>query len=244
MTVRPDRRRGREIMKPQMDLNAMMNQGLAELHEEGYLANAVKEQLKKTIDSTVIDCFGMYSDFGSALKKQVKSLLNVNFEKLDLPSYNVLVLEAVREYIDASVHVKGIKKMKEHLDEIIGEPLKEYKLSELIDKLKQDAREDNGDDLDGSEISLHVDDSRSLTFVYFDQEGGKSSYSCKYRLAVDTKTGQLKSATIDGKDFDKRIIMGGLYGVDRTLFKLFAHSSTLIIDSDSVETSYGYTDEY
>jgi hypothetical protein len=224
-----------------MDLNKMVNDSLVKIEAEGYVEKAVEKRLKETITSIVDDLFRSYSDFGKNLEKEVKATLNINLKKLDLTGYNVMVLNAVQEELDKVVHMQGVEKIKESLAKLLSETQKEYKLSELINEFKEDVLSDDSD-YGGREISFHVDRRYSSIYIAFDKDDDKSEYSCQYRICADSE-GSVSSVNIDGKKFDNKVIMGGLYGFDKTLFKIYAAGAKIIIDDGDVDIEYGSSEE-
>ena len=223
-----------------MDLNKLVNESLAKIEQEGFVQETVEKQLKKTIESIVNDLFRSYSDFGKNLEKEVASQLNVNLKELNLAGYNVMVLNTVKEKLDEAITIQGIEKIKESLNEMLVGVEKEYKLSDLVEKMKESANEYG--DHNGEEISFHIDSDRKvLTFISFDEKEGKSEYECKYRLSVD-KDGKVTSVKIADKQFKNNVIMGGLYGLEEVLFKLYASGAKLLVDDDDIEIEYGYGD--
>ncbi|MCC5465564.1 hypothetical protein [Pelosinus baikalensis] len=224
-----------------MDLNKLVNESLAKIQQDGFVQKVVEKQLKSTIESIVDDLFRSYSDFGKNLKKEIESQLKINLNELNLAGYNVMVLNAVKEKLDEAVTIQGVEKIQQALDAMLGDVKKEYKLSELIKKMKEESNEYG--DHNGEEISFHIDsDRRILTFISFDEEDGQSEYECKYRLSV-SKDGKVTSVKIGNKELKNSVIMGGLYGLDETLFKIYASGAKLIIDEDDVNLEYGYGDE-
>ena len=222
-----------------MDLNQVASETLAQLETDGYIREAVEKQMKETTDKVVEKLFGQWSPFAKTLEAKVAEQLKVNLDKLDLPSYGAMILNVVQQQLDAATHLTGVGKIKESLAELLGDPAKEYKLSELIDELKKDARNlcYSDDDL-GQEVSLHIERGSTLTFIYFDREEDKEKYECKFRLTVRTKEGDVNSVNIDEKEFDNKVIMGGLYGLEKTLFRMFTHGSKLILDEEQVDRCY------
>lgn len=219
-----------------MDLNKLVNDGLAKIQAEGFVKQVVEEQLKETIKNIVHDVLREYSDFGKNLKEQIESQLNINLDELNIASYNLMVLNAVKEKLDEAMHLQGVEKIKADMDEMLGTAKTEYKLSELIEELKNDALEDD-DDLRGKEMSFHIDSRSYLTFIFFDEDHDKDKYDCKYRITMD-KEGYLTSVKIGSREFKNSVIMGGLYGIEATLFKMYTQGSKLIIDEDEVDTYY------
>jgi hypothetical protein len=224
-----------------MDLNKIVNDSLAKLEANGAIENIITDHLKKTIDSIVDDLFSSYSDFGKNLKTEVQSALNVNLKELNLAGYNVLVLNTVKEKLDEALHLQGVEKMQDALNEIFNDTKKEYKLSEIINEFKQDVLSDDSD-YGGNEISFHVEKQSYGAYIAFDKDSGKGRYSCDYQLGTDSN-GKMSRADINGKKFNNKVIMGGLYGFDRVLFKIYASGAKVIIDDNNVDIEYGYSEE-
>lgn len=219
-----------------MDLNKLVNESLAKIEDEGFVQKVVEKQLKSTIESIVDDLFRSYSVFGKNLKKEVESHLSVDLKRLNLAGYNVLVLNAVQEELDKLVHTQGIEKIKESLANLLSEVPKEYKLSELIEEFKKDVLSDDSD-YGGREISFHVKREYGSIYISFDRDDDKSEYRCQYRIWAD-KDGSIVTIKIDDKTFDNKAIMGGLWGFDKTLFKIYAAGTKIIIDDGDVDIEY------
>lgn len=220
-----------------MDLNKLVNQGLADIETEGFVKQAVNKHLKKTIESIIGDMFCSYSTFGKKLKAEITSQLNVNLEELKLAGYNTMLLNTVKEKLDEAIHIQGTEKIKELLDELLNDVKPEYRLSELIEEMKGKANEYG--DYNDREISFHINPDRNiLTFIYFDEEPDKEKHQCKYHIWVNSDTGVIAGVEIRDRKFDNRVIMGGLRGFEETLFKLYAASPKLIIDESNVVVEY------
>lgn len=227
-----------------MDLNKMVVESLAKMEAEGTVAEIVEKQVASTVKSIVEDVFGSWSDFSKNLKTEVEKQINITFEQLDIAAYNTMVLNVIKEKVDEATHLQGVEKIKESLSEMLSDVQSEYKLSELISEMKEKALEYD-DDLYGTEISFHDDeDIRVLRFISFDPEEGKSKYECKYRISID-KEGKLNTVKVNDKEFKNNVIMGGLNGIEETLFKIYTHGSKLVVDEDEIEVEYGYEhDDY
>ncbi|PWW06301.1 hypothetical protein DFQ01_103203 [Paenibacillus cellulosilyticus] len=231
-----------------MDLNKLVNNALAELTETGYVENVVKKALEKTVSSVVDDLIGGYrSEFKTSLETHVKENLNVDMNKLNLAGYNVLLLNAAQEILDDQIQTEGVERVKRELTKMFS-PLekKEWKLSEIIEKMKSEENEDH--EKDGESISFHYDDSFSLGIhVYFDPEGNESKYGCKYTFYIsrdekNKNVGRLNTLNIGGKELTNKQILNGFYGFDKFLFQLYATGATIIADHDYVDEAYGYDD--
>lgn len=219
-----------------MDLNKLVNNAMTEIQESGFVEATVKKQLEGTISSIVSDLFRSYSPFGKELEKQIGEQLNIDFKNLDISTYNTLVLNAVKEKLNHAMHIQGVESIQESMDALLGDPIKEIKLSELVEKMKNSITE--WDDDHDEQITLDIDADREiLCFIGLDPEQSKSRYQCKYRMIV-RKDGSIHSIEINDQSFDNKVIMGGLRGFDEVLLKLYVSGSKIIIDEDNVETYY------
>lgn len=220
-----------------IDLNSLVNQELKNLEESGFVKEAIQKQVEKTVTEIIDDLLREWSPFGKALKAEIESKLQINFDNLDIVSYNQVVLNAVKEKLDQVVYVQGVEQIKANMDAMLSEIKPEYKLSEIIEKLKEFSSDDAKEN-DWEEISLHVSSPRDiLTFIYFDEEPDKEEYQCKYILSVN-KDGSLNTASIMDCKLDNKLVIGGLHGMEELIFKLYAHKPVIIIDEDRVDTYY------
>ncbi|WP_332276236.1 hypothetical protein [Bacillus subtilis] len=81
------------------------------------------------------------------------------------------------------------------------------------------------------EITVIVEDKYGSKYVYIDPEEDKDWFNCKYRLVLNKDDLTVDRAEIDEKSFDNKVIMGGLYGVDKSIFKMWTRKAKLIIDN-------------
>lgn len=228
-----------------IDLNKIVNDSMEQIESEGFVEKVVKEKLEKTIKDIVDDTFRSYSDFGKNLEKHIQENLNVNLGNLNIDGYNTLVLAVVQEKLDLAIKVQGVEKIKSAMDEMLKDVKKEYKLSELIEKLKgEDYREEYEYDED-DQVTLIIDKSYSLTYISLDKKEDKSEYSCEYRLAVD-KDGKIYSLKIEDKEIARNNIMAGFHGLGNTLFKIYASGAKIVLDQgdDAEDYVLNYREDY
>lgn len=224
-----------------MDLNKMVQDAMADMQKEQVVEQLVRKTLEKTMVSVVNDALSSYSDFGRRLKEGVESQLDINLRELNIPTYNQMVLNVVKEQLDAAVTIQGVEKIKSRMDEMLGGAKQEYRLSELIEKMKGEATEYG--DVKDSEISLHIKRSgMMLWFIDFDPEEDKERHECRYKISIcepkDGKRGKVNTVEIRDKKLDNNAIMGGLYGLEAVLFQMFTTGGNLIVDEDDVDMEY------
>ncbi|WP_374964577.1 hypothetical protein [Lysinibacillus sp. RS5] len=221
-----------------MDMQQTMNNVFNQMVEEGKIEEIIRKQVESTVESVVKDTLGSWSSFSKHLEENLKEQVKLNIDKFKLPDYNLIIKNTIEEHAEAIMHEQGVKKMKEALDEMLVGDSTEIKFSELLLEMVKDEMEleDLGYD-ECKEISVHVDDSySSLAFIYFDPETDKRQYECKYRLTLNAQ-GTINTVEIGGHEFKNSVIMGGLRGIGRTLFKAYARGTKIIIDD--YETEFG-----
>lgn len=225
-----------------MNLNQMVNESLKNIEEEGFVQATVEKKMKQTMESIIDDIFSSWSSFGKNLKEHIQQELKVNLDELKLEAYNHMILNVVKEKMDEAIHVQGTEKIKKQLDDLLSDTKTEYKLSEIIERMKDKAMEWDSDEYYDRQISLHVEKASVLSFVYFDKEEYKEQYECQYKLSIDNE-GRLNSCRIDDKEFDNKVIMGGLHGVDELLFKIYTTGAKVLVDENDINVYYPSEDE-
>lgn len=223
-----------------MDLNKMMNDALGQMKEENFVEGVVRKRLEKTVTEIVGDLFREYSDFGKKLKGYIEENLNINFKNLGIEGYNGLVLAALKEELDKAITVQGIEKIKQVTEEILSDTKEEYKLTEIIEKLKGESYKEEWEFDYDEKISLTIEDGGSgYKHIYLDKEEKDSIYSCDYQIDLD-KNGKPYSIKLRDNEINTKKILGGLYGLEKLLFKIYASGSKIILDQGNDADDYDY----
>lgn len=232
-----------------IDLNKIVNDTLVNMESEKFVEKVVQETIEKSVKSIVNDVFRDYSDFGKNLKKYIETNLNINFDKLGLEGYNGIVLTAVKEQLDKAITINGVEKIKESVDGMLSDVKKEYTLSEIIEEAKTDDPCKELEEYDYDEhIYLKIDKSDyGYHSIYLDnnddEPDGKYYYS--YQIAIDSD-GKPYSIKLKGNEINTKKIMGGLYGLDALLFKIYSSGSKITLDqgddSDDYDLYYNQED--
>jgi len=219
-----------------MDIEQTVSETMTELVDSGFVKNTIKAQLEKAIKEVVGDVMRSYGDFGKALEARMKEALGVDFKSIELPNYNQLVANWVREIVDTTLVAEGKKQIEANLA-VFFKPLEktEWRFSEIIEKFKQGLYEDG----ESGDITLHHSEGHGDSYVdfYFDAEEGCKKYNCDYTLRVNE--GGVWAAKIKGSEAD-RMKTPCLFGFDSFIFQLFAMKAKVIDDFDDVGTGYGY----
>ncbi|MGE7880353.1 hypothetical protein [Peribacillus muralis] len=227
-----------------MDLNKMVVESLEKMEAEGKVQEIVDKHIQSTVNDVIKDLFGDWSDFSKALKNKAKEALQVNFDDLNLRTYNHLILQSIKDKLDDEITNQGVAQIKGQIEGILSDTKREYKLSELVKELADEY--DDAGELgyeEYHEMTLHVDQPYGSWWIGLDSRNDISEYNCKYRLHV-SEAGRLHSVEIQedryGKkrsieNFDLEAVTKGLHGLEETLFKIYASGATLIIDEEKCE---------
>lgn len=228
-----------------MDLNKMVMESLEKMHSEGKVQSIVEKHVESTVNDVVKDLFGNWSDFSKSLKETAKDALQINFNDLNLASYNHLILQAIKDKLDDEITNQGVAQIKTQIESLLSDTKREYKLSDLVKELTKEI--ENLDELGYDEyhdMSLHVDDSHGSYWISLDSRSDIREYECKYRILVSSE-GRVYSAKVQQEDykggrsvidFDIKAVTRGLHGLEETLFKIYTSGARLIVDEESCET--------
>lgn len=221
-----------------IDLNKIVNDSLVKLEEEKFVEGVVNQRLEKTITEIVDDVFREWSDFGKNLKEHIEKNLNIDLNNLGIEGYNTLVLAAIKEQLDKTITVQGIDKIKKTTEEMLSDIKEEYTLSELIEKLKsEDCRDEWEYDEDDKVALIIKDGGNGYKHIYLSEEEESSRYSYDYQIDIDEK-GKPYSIKLKGDEIDTKKILGGLYGLDKLLFKIYANGSKIVLDQGDDPEDY------
>lgn len=219
-----------------INLNKIVNESLVKIETEGYVEQLVESTLKRTLKDVVEDTFRQYSDFGKNLEKHIKENININLDRLGIEGYNGLILTAIKEHLDAILTIHGVDKIKEAIDGMLKDVKEEYTLSEIIRSIKSEVdQEDVGyDDI----LTLLIERSSSGYYhIYLDEEEKDYKYSCDYQISIDNE-GKPYSIELKGKELDTKKVLGGLWGTDALLFKIYSSGAKIVLDHGTDPEDY------
>jgi|SRR6478735_4053318 len=223
-----------------MDIEVIVQDQLNKIITEGKLEAIVRAKVEKTLEEIIQDMVRSYSDFGKGLKEEITKAFKVDFGKISAVDYNHIVVSIIKEELDKNM----VQFVKEPISEVLSNYLgpiekKEWRLSEIIEKFKQEEIEDKSD---GGEISLFVEVSNyGSTHISFDKEEGKERYNCEYRMSINSKTGIPYSFSVGEYSLHRGDLRkASLHGAfDGFFFRLYAQQVKIIIDECDTEYYYG-----
>ena len=204
---------------------------------DGEMEKLVDAHVTKFLKSTVEDSLSGWGEVGKALKEKISKETISCLGRFDLVQYNAIIAKLIKDRIGTIYVADAEKHMNTLLDEMFKKPKDKYKLSELVEMMKDD-------DTYEDEMSNHFEGGRSLVFAYLDAEPGKKDYECEYRLVYDKEMKQIISATKkDWRSERGRKKIGpkptdNLSGIELTFFQIISYGIEVEWDEDNCSFSY------
>nr|WP_246174972.1 hypothetical protein [Pandoraea bronchicola] len=230
----------RETMQ---ELQNVVSTAFAKIVASGAIEKAIEKKLEETITSAIDNEIRGYSDFGRAISEGIKKSMHVDFDTLDIPGYNDLILKILRQKLEANMSNALTAGIDEQMTELLAPPPAEISLEDLVETFKRDEM-GHGSALSDS-ITLIVEQDRDystmqFTMVYLDRSAGMNKNACSYRIHLCD--GKVLSMSIDRKDAEKTLFIGPLYRFSRRLFQMYAAGTKLIVGDDHEDIDRYYPD--
>jgi hypothetical protein len=216
-------------------MQGMVLESFQRLEADGTLEKLVQTQVKSTMEGLVKDTLREWSDFGKSLKTHLEAQVKVNFDALNLPTYNHILMQTIEQtFLDVAMD-SGLAQVRDRVRELFGcDHPSTVKLSALV-KAMRDEWDPETDGWD-HKMTLHVDDRDHCIFIYMDPEERKEQYQCRFRifLSRDSETKTMKVSSCE----DKESRSGGInigrcrQGVMTSLIAAFMRGAQFEIDCD------------
>jgi hypothetical protein len=222
-----------------MELNKIVESALMKMQGENKIQEIVSKNLESTIESAVRDIFGQWSDFSKDIKAHLQKELKVELGSITIPEHSQFILGQVKSLIEQHIHEDSVNQIKDEIDKFF-KPLEkdEWKVSEIIEKFKEDVYDPEDEDTYEKDISFHANsEEMSITGsvyqdIYFDERPDTQKYLCKYQIRFNPEVWHMD---IDGVDVDKFSSIPR-YGFDNFMYKLFTSKAKIILDEEYVDT--------
>lgn len=223
------------------DLKSAVSTAFANVVTSGAIEQAIEKQLADTIGSLIKAELREYSDFGKAIKERVQQAVCVNLDRMDLPSYNDLILQIIRRQVDGIMQSEAAAQLESNMAKLLEQAPTEITMEKLI----EDFIEANKEDKEGQDFTLLIERKYGATYISLDEEPNKREYDCDFQISVD-KDGKVYSLMLGAKDASKTLFMGPFYGFERALFQMYAARTKLILaadaEADDFDTTFPHAD--
>jgi hypothetical protein len=212
---------------------------------ETKLEASVQERMDKLLTDALDDMFRSYGDLGKILKEKVKDELKVDLEQVDFTVYREHLIRTTQQRVEALWDAQVQQAVDSSLGELLKEPPKELKLSELVELMKADRMEYEDEWPEACSFELkrdRPDTTCNFAMVYLDPEEGKSDYDCDFRVHLKQDKDQAGwepiALHLPDHKLKKGRFIGNLRGFERALFQLHAAGTVLLLDENQVDTDY------
>lgn len=229
-----------------------MNASLAKYCEEK-LPEKMAATVEKLMDDVISDMLRGYGDVGKALREKIALELGPSLHHLDFSQYREALLGRVYDRVQRAWDERIATGIQESMDELLKEPPKVVKMSELATTMMQEAMEYAGE-LPDESCTAEFNDEGKFGMLFLDPKSGNDNYSAAYRVHVccmnderDENGLKLWEAIAvhmpDGEEFNARSnrnkrFLGRLNGMEKLMFHLWANGTKLVVDENAVDTAY------
>ena len=206
-----------------------------------FIEKEVRTRVEKLITEAINSTLRSYSETGKLIEKAVENALKV--DRLDLPSYGLMVTEMLQQQIEATVAPILAGRLKEDMAELLKLGPKEIKLSKIVEGMVEKRKEDGawGENL----VTCIVEESEyGYTHIYLDERDHhteREKYLCDYRLMLD-KDGHIRGGHLRGTEYKSgkpnQSVIGRAYGLEQQFRAMIACNTKVIVDEHAVVTGW------
>ncbi len=220
-------------------LTAAVTDAFNKVVASGAIELAIEKQLTETVNSVISTHLRSYSPFAKLLEERVSKALQVDFDKIDLPSYGDMILKIVRAKVAEHADEQLAKTVQDELGKLLVKAPEQITLTDLVAQFI----EHNTDRYNGGEqhesITLIVEDATyGSRWIYMDPEPDKDKYECAIRFLLSNQDQKISALRLDRKEVSKTIFVGPLYGFERSLFQMHTAGTKLVGADEYIDTNY------
>jgi hypothetical protein len=223
------------------EFNDLIQAAVSKMDNDGKIEKIITECVEKTVKGSIEEALREYSDFGKAVKEKVKNVFKFDLNFLSLPGYNETIAQILKAKLSEAVNIRGAAQISEQIGNILNDVPTEIKLSELVEKFKEDCQDhsNHGDKITCEIQKISGSNDGVITLApHRDQSYCRASISLQY----DGDDGHVYSFRIGSEDYSKKIFANARYGFQKLLFGLYACRAKLVIDESEVD-EYFHDDE-
>jgi len=224
-----------------MDLSELTQAALEEFKASGKIEKMINEQLDATVRSAIKSALGY--KFEENLRKALSEELHVNLDHLGFGGYNQMVLGIVKKNVDQYMREDMGKRLDEAMKEILSNPPSEIRISEIIDAFVDECMKYN------DEEDVCKDDIRERLIIEENDHGSYYDISIKdpdrntwgradlfiHVSHLQDDNVHIIGIRVGGKNLEKDLFVGPLYGLDRLLFAAWHGGAKIILDGEGAE---------
>lgn len=235
-----------------INVDAIVSEKLRQLDEDGVIQKAIEDTLEKSLLSAVtgaIDGYKIKHEIQEKVEKQISGVVN----ELDFSSYNAIMLQKMRELINAYAGDDVAKKATEMLEGLFVSKRESIKLSEIFEAYRKYVVADMyyNDHSGGDEFLAYYDttDEHWVNVSFgkdVDHVGDKEISFLLYGGYGDDNTYRITSLRFDGTPVDCKDHLGYLNDAEQLLAQCYYNRTPVIVDEGELQffdNSYPYPDD-
>lgn len=213
----------------------------------GAIEQAIEKQVGEAVTAAIREQFSAYGDFSKAVKAKVATLVGVNLDHIDLPSYRDLVSKIIQARVGAVMTEQFTEKLGRDLDELLAPAPAEITLEALLKEfIESKSDEWNISQLRECEFTLVIDRSencKGYVSIYLDEDADQSKHQCAIHIRM-RDGGEVWGLEVGGTDIKSKIFVGPLFNFEKRLFQLYTARTKLILapdaEADDFETRFHF----
>ena len=221
------------------DITSAVAKGLGQLIDSGRIEKVISEQIEKTISDIIKEQMRAYSPFGEHVKAAVKAALTFDPQAIALPSYNVMVCDLIRQHVENRMRGDAADHVKRLMDELLGTPPKQIKLSELVDQFKEHVKDHWRYDGEHAVTCIVERTEYGSLWLNLGTKPDMDKYKCEFKMLISKPYKGEEPLTVATVWLDHTEVKSGLFLADRTgferfLFQLWTCKVPLVLDESFV----------
>ncbi|KVT92676.1 hypothetical protein WK60_13885 [Burkholderia ubonensis] len=220
------------------DLSQAVETAFANVVASGAIEKAIEANLEATITSILKDQLKSYGDFGKQLTEKVNAAMQIDLDRMDLPTYGHFIEKVIARAVDAQLQGDVAKKIEAHMTALLADAPQEMTLEQIVADFKVHVKDRAyGGDVDHS-ISLHVTQTGyGYWHIAMDKDSGTDEYRCSFRIGIND-AGEIYSLRIADEDVNKELFIRPAKGFERNLYRMFVSGTKIKIEPDT--TAYDF----
>jgi len=202
-------------MFKQENILELMNEQLQSDEIKVYVANKVKDTIKKSIDNQFKD-WGDYGESYITINQAIKEAIGLNLKDMKIPEFQAMLINTLNESLLSTIQNEAKQNLEENMKRLLITDKKEYSLKEFIFEFMEDKRivskyqEENDDEFYGCSMDA------TITYEDLEFENLLSSNIVDLELKIDANKRWIdigiqektKNGNNYSKDYELRLYKG------------------------------------
>ena len=115
-----------------MDINDIIQDEISQMAVNGDIEKIIREKAQDVIKSSVNDAFRSYGTIGKQIEESVKGALKLDFSKIDLDEYNLIISQMVKRLALEHLEEKAQNQIIKRLDKLLSPAPEEITVQKIV----------------------------------------------------------------------------------------------------------------